>query len=160
MKKLILLFVSALALVSCNTDDDETRTLLTGAKVTSTDLPAFFEAGKSYDVKITYMLPDACHTAAGINVQRGSITSTEEEWRDIYITGVASYDANLTTCNKDAEASELKKETTFKITIPTEEEEAYTFYLWTGIDADDKNIFTEVVVPVGDPGETEPETAE
>lgn len=160
MKKLILLFVSALALVSCNTDDDGPRTLLVEAKIISTDLPAFFEAGESYDVKVTYLLPNACHTAAGINIQRGSVNNTDEKWRDIYITGVASYDANLTTCSTEAEEDALKKESTFKIAIPAEdEEETYTFYLWNGLDADGKNMFTEVIVPVGDPGEPDLEPA-
>lgn len=160
MKKLILLFLSSLFLVSCDVDDDGPRTLLTAAEVTAADLPDFFESGKTYDIDVTYLLPSACHTAAGINAQRGTNSNGEDEFRDVYITGVATYDANLTECGIEAEEGELDRETTFKMTIGADEDEPYTFYLWTGVDEDDKNIFTEVVVPIGDPDETDEEATE
>lgn len=160
MKKLILLFVSTLVFISCDVDDDGPRTLLKAAEVTDIDVPEFFEAGKTYEIDVTYLLPDACHTAAGINAQRGSSSNGEEEWRDIYITGVVSYDSNLTDCNKEAEGDELIKEASFKMTIATNEDEPYTFYLWTGVDEDDENIYTEVIVPVGEPEVTDEGAAE
>jgi len=153
MKKLILLFVSSLVLVSCDTDDDGPRTLLTAAEVVDVDLPEFFEAGKTYDIDVTYLLPDACHTAAGINPQRGTNSNGEDEFRDIYISGVASYDSNLTECDKEVEEDELEKKSTFKLSIDSDEDEPYTFFLWTGVDEDGENIFTQVVVPVGEPDE-------
>lgn len=151
MKKLILLFVSTLILTSCNVDDDGPKTLLTPAEVSEIDVPDYFENGKTYEIDIVYLLPDACHNAAGINVQRGSNSNGEKEWRDIYVTGVASYDSNLSECNKDATNTELEKDGSFKITIPMNDEQSYTFYLWTGVDTDNKNIYTEVVVPIGKP---------
>lgn len=160
MKKLILLFVSSLVLVSCDTDDDGPRTMLIAAEVIEVDLPEFFEAGKTYDIDVTYLLPDACHTNAGINPLRGSNSNGEDEFRDIYITGVASYDANLTQCNEVAEEDELKRESTFKLAIASDEDEPYTFYLWKGLDEDGENIFTKEVVPVGDPDGTEEEAPE
>ncbi|RKS55318.1 hypothetical protein BC962_0278 [Gillisia mitskevichiae] len=160
MKKLILLFVSALVLVSCNTDDDGPRTLLVAAEVTNIDVPEFFEAGKTYDIDVTYLLPDACHTAAGIKAQRGSNSNGEEEFRQIYVTGVSSFDSNLTECNEEAEEEDLIKEATFNLSIPTDEDEPYTFFLWAGLDENDENIFTEVVVSVGDPDSTDPVAAE
>ena len=151
MKKLILLFVSALVLVSCNTDDDGPRTLLVAAEVTNIDVPEFFEAGKTYDIDVTYLLPNACHAAAGIKAQRESNSNGEEEYRKIYITGVSSYDANLTECDKEVEEDALKMQSTFKISFAADEDKPYTFYLWAGLDENDESIFTEVVVPVGDP---------
>ncbi len=159
MKKLILLFVSALVLVSCSGDDDGPRTDFEAAKVIEIENPEFFEAGKTYEIDVTYFLSDACRSAAGINAQRGSSSNGEEEWRDIYITGIASYDSNLSVCNKDAGANGLNRKASFKITIGEDEDEPYTFYLWRGLDEDEKDIFTEVVVPVGEPGETLPEQA-
>ena len=155
MKKLILLFVSSLILVSCEVDDDGPKTLLEPAEVTDVDLPEFFEAGKTYDIDVTYLLPSACHTAAGINAQRGTNSNGEAEFRDIYITGVGSYDANLTECSKEAEEGELDRKNTFKMTIDADEDEPYTFYLWTGVDEDDKNIYTTVIVPVGESVDTD-----
>ena len=155
MKKLILLFVSSLILVSCDVDDDGPKTMSVFADVTDVELPEFFESGKTYDIDVTYLLPSACHTAAGIQAQRGTNSNGEDEFRDIYITGVATYDANLTECGKEAEEGELDRESTFEMTIGADEDEPYTFYLWTGVDEDDKNIYTEVIVPVGEPVDTD-----
>ncbi len=153
MKKLILLFVSSLFLVSCEIDDDGPTTLLIAAEVTAAELPEFFEPGETYEIDVTYLLPSACHTAAGIDARRGGISG--DAFREIYVSGVASYDSNLTECEEEAEESELVREDSFQITIDTNEDEPYTFYLWTGVDVDDENIFTEVVVPVGEPEVTE-----
>lgn len=151
MKKFILLFVTVLMAVSCDIEDDGIVTMLTAAKVTETDLPEFFEGGKTYTVKVTYILPTACHAAAGLDARRGA--DTGEEFRKIYIRGVASYNAVVTECNREVEEEELEKEGVFQITIPTSEEDPYTFYLWTGVDEDGENVYTEVVVPVGNPDE-------
>ncbi len=151
MKKLILLLVSVLITVSCDINDDGPVTMLTSAEVTATDLPEFLEAGKTYTVKVTYLLPSACHSAAGIDARRGA--STGEQYRKIYIRGVASYNASVTQCDEEVDEEDLEKEGAFQITIPYGEEEPYTFYLWTGIDDDEENIYTEVVIPVGDPDE-------
>jgi hypothetical protein len=153
MKKLILLFVSSLILVSCDIDDDGPTILLTAAKVIDTDLPEFFEPGEIYDVKVTYLLPSACHTDVDIDVRRGGPTG--DNYRKIYIVGVASYDAKVTECDIEAEEDELEREDTFHVEIGSTEDEPYTFYLWTGIDDDDENIYKEVVVPVGEPDVTE-----
>ncbi len=153
MKKLILLFVSALLTVSCDVNDGGPITMLAASEVTETDLPEFFEAGKTYTVKVTYLLPSACHFAAGVDARRGGDSS--EQYREIYVRGMASYDANLTECDEEVDEEELEKEGTFQITITPNEEDPYTFYLWTGINENEENIYTEVVVPVGDPDITE-----
>lgn len=158
MKRLILLFVSSLFLISCDVDDDGPRTKLTAAEVTAADLPEFFESGETYDIDVSYLLPSACHSAAGLDVRREGATG--DEFRKIYITGVASYDANLIECDEEAEEDELEREDDFQIIIGINEEDSYTFYLWAGVDEDDNNIFTEVVVPIGDPDETDEEATE
>lgn len=159
MKKLILLCVSALVLVSCDVDDDGPRTMIVAAEVSDIDVPAYFEAGKTYDIDVTYLMPDACHTNAGINAQRGSNSNGEDEYRDIYVVGLASHDLNVTECDEEADEEDLERESTFKMTIASDEDEPYTFYLWVGLDEDDEDIFTEVVVPVGEP-EMEPAPTE
>lgn len=148
MKKFILLFVSSIILLSCDVDDDGPRIRFVAAEVTAADLPEFFEAGDSYEIDVSYLLPSACHTAGGIDARREGFTG--DEFRNIYITGIASYDANITVCDEDEE-DELEREDSFKINIGNNEDESYTFYLWKGLDEDGENIFTEVVVPIGDP---------
>lgn len=143
MKKFTLLFVASLLLVSCSMDDDGVRTSYQNSEVASTNLPESFEKNKTYTVEVTYLLPTACHTAAGIDVKSGS--GTGDDRRDIYVVGISSYDANQTACNR--EEDDLERKASF--TIQIDEEEPYTFYLWEGYDAEEEeNIFTVVEVPV------------
>jgi hypothetical protein len=118
------------------------------AEITEHDLPAYFEEGETYKINISYLLPDACHTGLGLQVGRGG--DMGDAYRDIYVAGFASYRSDLVEC--DEEDEDLEKESHFSIRI--NDDEPYTFYLWTGVDEDDENIYTEVVVPVGIP-ETE-----
>lgn len=147
MKKLALLLLTTLLFVSCSLEDDGPRIAYQYAKVTTTDLPESFEKGKTYTVKVTYRLPSACHTPAGVEARRGS--QTGEARRDIFVAGVTSYDANVTNCNTEAEDEDLLKQGSFSITI--DEEETYTFFLWNGVNSSNQAQYIEVEVPVVDP---------
>lgn len=148
MKKFALLLFTTLLIVSCSIEDDGPRTAYQYAKVTTTDLPESFERGKTYTVKVTYRLPSACHSPAGLEARRGS--QTGEARRDIYVFGVTSYDENLTTCNREAEDEDLLKQSSFTITI--NEEGTYTFFLFNGLNSSNEIQYIEVEVPVVDPG--------
>lgn len=148
MKKFALLFVAILTLSSCSIDDDGPRIAYQFAEVTGENLPEFFEKGKTYKVDITYLLPTACHTAAGLEVKRGN--NSGDQRRDIYVVGIGSFDANQTECNR--EDDDLEKEASFSILI--DEDEPYTFYLWSGVDENMENEYTVVEVPVQEPGFT------
>ncbi len=156
MKKLVLLMLGFVCLfTSCDVEDDGPQTISYYAEVTEADLPEYFEKGKTYEIEITYLLPSACHTKAGIVAQRGG--DTDEKYREIYIVGLANADADLVDCN--IEEDDLEE--TGKFTINIDREEDYTFFLWQGVDEDEENIYTEVVVPVGVPDEdTDEETEE
>src|SRR5690606_30554693 len=98
--------------------------------------------GKSYTIKVTYLLPTACHTAAGIEAKRGNTTGSQR--RDVYIAGISRHDENQPECNR--ENGDLKKEASFSLLI--DEDEPYTFYLWNGLDEDNQSKYTVVEVPV------------
>jgi hypothetical protein len=149
MKKFLFLFIAALSLTACDVDDDGPGTVQVLAEVTDADLPEFFEKDKLYDIKITYLLPDACHTGIGVQAMREG--SGEAERRKIYVGGVASRPANQTTCN--LEEDDLEVEGSFSMRVDSDQ--PYTFYLWTGVDVDGESVYDEVVVPVG---EEEPAT--
>jgi hypothetical protein len=151
MKKFLFLFIAALSLTACEIDDDGPGTVQVIAEVVDTTLPESLEEGKLYDFKITYLLPDACHTGIGVQAMREG--SGEVERRKIYVAGVASRPANQTTCN--LEDDDLEVEGSFSMRI--EGDEPYTFYLWTGVDVDGKSVYNEVVVPVGEEEPTTPE---
>lgn len=151
MKKLVLLFfASSLILTSCSIENDGPRIAAEFAEVTEIELPDFFERGKTYEIEVTYLLPSACHTAAGLEASRGSVEGSGR--RDIYVAGVATYDQNVVTCNRQSD--DLEK--TAKFSIGIDEEEPYTFYLWTGLDSDLESEFTIIEVPVVNPGNPNP----
>lgn len=148
MKKLILFFASAVLLTGCSLEEDTPGTAYRFAEVTAADLPAAFEKGKTYTVDISYLLPTPCHAAAGLEVRRGNISGAAR--RDIYIAGVAAYDANLVQCPEEEEdEEELTREASFSIRI--DESEPYTFYLWIGVDEQMQSQYTTVTVPVTEP---------
>lgn len=147
MKKLILLFACSLMFMSCEVEDDGPNLVMVASKVTGAELPEYFEKGKTYEIEVTYLLPDACHIPAGLQVNRGANIGNGR--RDIFISGVASYEYG-TTCDKEDENLEETKTFILEIT----EDEPYTFYLWQGRDENHESIYTEIVVPVGAPETT------
>lgn len=147
MRKLAFLFVTMLLFASCSIEDDGPQIQYEFAEVLSADLPETFEIGKTYQIEVTYLLPSACHAPAGLEGKRGGISG--EERRDIYIAGVASYDAALTQCDEEEEEEEMIEEGTFSLTI--DEDEPYTFYLWVGVDNQGASEYTVIEVPVTDP---------
>lgn len=146
MKKIVLFFITALLISSCDIEDDGPRIAYEYAEVTAADLPESFIMGNVYEIDVTYVLPSACHMAAGVDVRRGGIVGAER--RKVYIAGVAAYDANLANCDEEGDEEALTKEGTFTITI--DEAEPFTFFLWTGTDSNGQNQYTTVEVPVSD----------
>lgn len=150
MKKIAFLLVSVLALGSCSVDDDSSNLGYELAVVQEADFPEFFEMGEVYNIDVTYTLPSACHNSLipnSLDVRRGSTSGDLR--REIYVMAWTSYDPELTDCN--AQEDDLDKTESFRILI--DEDEDYTFHLWTGSDNDGKAIYTEVTVPVGQPQE-------
>lgn len=142
MKKIALFIMAALLFTSCSIEDDGPRINYEFSEVTNADLPEFFEKGKTYTIDVLYLLPSACHNPAGLEVKRGNSSGAQR--RDIYVVGISSYDANQTECNRENEDPE--KEGSFSIFI--DEDEPYTFYLWSGVDDNMESQYTVVEVPV------------
>lgn len=150
MKKMLFLLMSVLVLTGCEIEDDGPATVHVLAEVVDADLPETFELGKTYEIEITYLLPDACHSPMGLQATRGAMSGDAR--RDIYVAGVASHEAGQNECTLEDDDLEVVDELVIKI----DEDEPYTFYLWTGFDEDDESVYTTVTVPVG---EATPESA-
>ena len=151
MKKYFLLVMSILVLTGCEIEDDGPDTVQVWAEVVDADLPESFEQGEIYDIDITYLLPDACHTPLGVRAYTGGDHGSVS--RDIYVAGFASRPAGQDECSTEGE--DLEKTSSFKLRI--DDDEPYTFYLWTGVDEDEENVYTKIIVPVEE--ETTPTTA-
>lgn len=145
MKKLIALFGLLLIVTSCNVDDDGPQYHTSYAKVVNIDVPEYFVVGQTDTLKITYQLPTACHTALGVQSNRGQ----GEEKDDIFLIGVVSVDATLTQCSIDAPEEDLLEVT--EATLVVEDRESYTFHLFQGFDdIDNEPIYQTIERPVYD----------
>lgn len=148
MKKLALLLISVLTLVSCDTDDDGPNIAYEYALITEYDFPEYFEAGEEYDFEVTFELPSACHTYVGIDWQPGR----GDDGRDVYVGALTSYDPNLAECDEEAEdLTRVKTVQDIKIPTTADEGDVYTFFILTGEDEDGDAVYTEVEITVGVP---------
>ena len=66
MKKLILLTLFLLTLVSCSIDDDQQKYSSEILPIDSYTLPESFKLGETYEIKLKYKKPSDCHYFQGI----------------------------------------------------------------------------------------------
>lgn len=154
MKRIALLMVLTLSLYSCDTDDDGPNLNFTIAEITGTDLPEYFEIGESYDLEVTYELPNACHQFSNFSVNPYVDEETDSTFV-IEIAALISYDANITDCTEEGELTDSR--TIRDLRVSSEDYNNYQFKLITGEDEDGEAEFLIIDVPVGEP---EPETPE
>ncbi|MDT0675320.1 hypothetical protein [Autumnicola musiva] len=150
MKKLSLLLILALTLVSCNDDDGENIDF-GFAEITGEDLPEYFELTEEYEINVTYELPDACHTFYGFT---GSNFEDEDD-ETIYVYEIVantSYNPNETECEEeDTDLSETKTlDEDFKLPAAFSYE-TVRFKFLTGVSSSNEAEFMTVDVPVGAP---------
>lgn len=145
MKRLIFAFMAMIILSSCSTDDNLPTVNYELAEITDNDFPEFFEAGKTYDLKMTYKLPSTCHNFLGFDGQEDPSTN------EIFIFALTSVAKDATACDSSSEEALVKEGTlrNFNVSINVEEGRVYTFNLWTGKDSDGEAIYQTVEVPVG-----------
>ncbi|MBI6120958.1 hypothetical protein [Salegentibacter maritimus] len=155
MKRLILLFVSALVLVSCNTDDGPSIAYDV-ALITDADLPEYFEKDETYEINADYTLNSACHKFVTFDSSQGR----NEENDSIYeynITVISSYDPALTECTVENDSLSRTSQLAKDFRVRSEDYTTYRFNFLSGFDSDDKPEYITIDVPVGEP---EPETPE
>ncbi|WP_139277058.1 hypothetical protein [Salegentibacter echinorum] len=153
MKRLMLLFVSALVLVSCDTDDGPNIGYAV-AEITDADLPDYFETGETYAFDVSYQLPNACHDFYTFQTNQYK-SEDKDSTLVIEIGALTTYDPNLTECTEEGELNDSKKISGLKINSKLYNN--YHFKLLTGGDEDNNAQYLNIEVPVGKP---EPETPE
>ena len=62
MKNVFLICLFALIFTSCSLDDDSNNFELKTLPIKEAELPAEFVFGQTYDITVTYDLPDGCHS--------------------------------------------------------------------------------------------------
>ena len=143
MKKYLFVFFitsTFLGLNSCSNNDDNNGVQVEFKKlaIVKTELPAFFELGKTYDLRATYVRPDGCTYFQGFRV-----TTEDTTIRVVEAIG-ARYTKKGELCTEDA--IEVPDSFLFQVIY----NQPYTFRFWKGVDANGTAQYSEVIVPVKD----------
>lgn len=143
MKKyffVVLIAAAFLGLNSCNNNDDSDGIQVEFKKlaIVKTELPEFFELGKTYEIRATYVRPDGCTYFQGFKV-----TAENTTIRVVEAIG-AKYINTGELCTEDA--VEVPDSFLFQVIY----NQPYTFRFWKGVDANGQPIYSEVIVPMKD----------
>lgn len=138
MKKLALLFLVAVSLVSCSLDDSNQPIYhYEILPVESFQVPDTFDFGAIYQVKLFFKYPTLCHSNGGIYFDR----HLNER---IFAIQSTVYDGQ--NCEPiDEEENELKE---LSVNFQVVNRETYLFKFYKGKDENGNNIFEEVEIPV------------
>ncbi|KAB1160398.1 hypothetical protein F7018_00550 [Tenacibaculum aiptasiae] len=130
MKKLTLI-IFTIILASCSVDEPNYQFKLLTIKEAT--VPQFFKFGEIDTIKVTYELPNSCHSFHSLYYQYQGTTR---------VVAIRSVETFLEDCSQTAIERELK----FPVQITQKED--YLFKFWKGKDNKGEDIFEEKLVPV------------
>ncbi|MDC6404109.1 MULTISPECIES: hypothetical protein [Maribacter] len=125
----------ALVLGSCSMEDDEPNFNFKALRIESAELPEYFNLNETYQIKVTYLLPDGCTQYEGFDV-----TMEDTTVRNVVAIGVAMTD--LVSCTQAV----IQEEASFNFIVKYDQ--PYTFRFYQGENSDGEPEFLEVEVPV------------
>lgn len=134
MKKIVLFLIVITSFLSCSLDDESPTYTYEVLPVDSYVVPASFTLGQTYEIKLKYQKPTACHIYQGIYYEKNLNTRT------IAIQTAVQNDQVCTT-----EIPPIS-EVSFNFTVSNTG--SYIFKFYKGEDANGEDIFEEVEVPV------------
>ncbi|HBK72465.1 MAG TPA: hypothetical protein DDZ39_12570 [Flavobacteriaceae bacterium] len=133
IKNIVITLLLVLTFSSCSQDDDSNTNLsLKTLPIKEAVFPDEFEFGSSYTVKVTYDLPDRCHSFYNLYYEYDNTS------RIVAITALVNSGTNCTQAI-------IEKEHEFVVRVNQRED--YIFRLWKGKDGRG-DIFEDVIVPV------------
>lgn len=130
---MIILVVAGFALDSCNNDNGATIEFH-ALQITDAELPESFALNNTYEIKVTYVIPDSCTYFEGFDIAPKDSTIRE-------VVAIGSMTINQ-QCGQVA--TELQESFLFRVV----HEQDYVFKFWQGKDAAGDPIFLEMQVPV------------
>lgn len=120
---------------SCSLNDDGPNFHFKALQITEAEVPESFELNQTYQITVTYILPDGCTGFSGFEVADADTTI-----RNVVVFGTVRTDQEAcTTAVTEAQAS---------FNFLCLYDETYTFRFWQGEGADGEQEYFEVVVPV------------
>ncbi|WP_396178918.1 hypothetical protein [Flavobacterium sp.] len=135
MKKIVLLLLVSLIGISCSVSDDNNNYYYEILPVESYEIPASFELGEIYTIKLFYKLPSDCHV---------NPTLYFEKKGQIRTVAVQSFVANRNDCNFIANEDVFELKFQFEVI----NSEAYVFKFYKGEDENGEPLFENVTIPV------------
>lgn len=130
---LIILTISVI-LSSCSLDDGS-NFHFKPLRIVSAELPESFELEQTYQITVTYELPDSCTTIFDFDITKSDTTA-----RNVVVFGTVRTDQEAcATVVSESQAS-------FNFICLYEED--YTFRFWNGEGEDAEQAYFEVIVPV------------
>ena len=135
MKKIILLSVLVLTLVSCNIRDNNPNFYYEALPVESVEIPDTFQLGETYEIVLTYIKPTDCH------IYNNLLYESDLNQRDIAI---------VTAVFPDGGCVDIFEEEDITFNFKVINSGTYTFRFWQGPDENGTDTYLIVEVPVED----------
>jgi hypothetical protein len=136
MKKTFLLILCCIAILitSCSLNDDSVKFHFVPLQIVDAEFPESFSLNETYNIKITYIVPNNCVAFEGFDVSNIDITS-----RNIVAIGSEREDEVCNLVAVEAEGS---------IDFICLYEGTYFFRMWSGEDGNGEQQYIELEVPV------------
>ena len=136
MKKTFLFILCCITILStsCSLNDDSVKFRFIPLQIKDAEFPESFTLNETYNIKVTYIIPNNCVDFEGFDISNIDVTS-----RNIVAIGS---EIEGEVCNLVA----VEAENTFDFTCLYEG--TYSFRLWTGETEDGEQQYLEFEVPV------------
>ncbi len=137
MKRFFFLFlvVGIFLFGGCSLDTPEPNFYFEPLSITNVVMPDSFELNQSYEIEVSFQVPDACTDFSGFD-----ITHQNETTRNVVVFGTTRI--NVENCALNV--TEMQE--TFVFTCNYDQ--TYTFRFWQGVDINDEHQYLEIEVPV------------
>jgi len=138
MKRTVLLLCAlmvSLTFSSCDLGDDGPNFHFIPLRIESVDMPESFDLDETYEINVTFILPDGCTYYEGFDVVKEA-TST----RKVVAVGAQRTDQEVCT--------QVVREEMASFTFVVLYDEMYLFRFYQGEDENGEQLFLEVEVPV------------
>lgn len=133
MKKFIILFLSVIFITACSTNDDMPNYHFESVGITEVDAPAEFIYGNTYEITLTYELPNECHNLYDI---------------DYIYQDTSRIVTAITIVNDDATCIEEPTTQQQTINVHVGQLETYTFKFWQGQNEQGEDQYLIIDIPV------------
>lgn len=136
MKRLVspIFVVFAFVLTSCSLSDDQPNFYFVPLQVVSAELPVSFSLYETYEINVTYVLPNGCVSFEGFEV-----SPIAETTRNVVPIG-SQFD--------DLECIDGMEEVESSFNFICLYSDTYLFRFWTGEDENGEQEYLEIEVPV------------